>query len=285
MRIATWNVNSLKARQEAVENWLSRRATVAGMALAAGLLVASCGSPAAVPSLSPKEAASSVTPATAAPASPSAAPAQTPTADPSRSLDPDQRAARAALDAFVELAGDPELSLRIDQVGSFHGAGSTADFAYAIDISGSDFAAVITLAGETTEVRALSGYGYIKQGDADWLTTEIDAATVLDITNPWQYLGDVDELRFVSRAPTQPEAFQFANGAAIDYQTGAMRRNDLVGKITELNFIVLPDGTPVELTFGAASPDGQNGTVTMTSRITFSKVGEPITIEKPPQSP
>ena len=24
MRIATWNVNSLKARQEAVENWLVR---------------------------------------------------------------------------------------------------------------------------------------------------------------------------------------------------------------------------------------------------------------------
>ena len=26
MRIATWNVNSLKARQEAVENWLTRAA-------------------------------------------------------------------------------------------------------------------------------------------------------------------------------------------------------------------------------------------------------------------
>lgn len=263
----------------------TRRAAAAGMALAAGLLVASCGSSAVVPSPSPADSAASAVPATATPASASAAPEPTPTADPSRSLDPDQRAARTALDAFVALAGDPELSLRIDQVGSFDGAGSTADFAYAIDISGSDFAAVMTLAGETTEVRAMSGYGYIKQGDADWLTTEIDGATVLDITNPWQYLGNVDELRFVSRAPTQPEAFQFANGAAIDYQTGAMRRNDLVGKITELTFVVLPDGTPVELTFAATSPDGQNGTVTITSKITFSKVGEPITIEKPPQSP
>lgn len=268
----------------------TRRATAAGLALAAGLLVGSCGSSPAVPSPSPVAPAASATPATTTPATTipgprSATPAPTPTADPSHSLDPDQRAAQAALRAFVALAHDPQLSLRIDQVGSFHGAGSTADFAYAIDISGSDFAAVMTLAGETTEVRAVSGYGYIKQGEADWLTTEIDGATVLDITNPWQYLGDVDALRFVSRAPTRPDAFQFANRAAVDYQTGAMRRNDLVGKITELNFIILPDGTPVELMFAAASPDGQNGTVAITSRITFSKVGEPVTIEKPPQSP
>lgn len=266
------------------------RATAAGIALAAGLLVASCGSSAAVPSPSPAEPATSATPtmavpATADPGSSSATPGPGQTVDPSRSLDPDQRAAQAALDAFVALASDPELSLRIDQVGSFDNAGSTADFAYAIDISGSDFAAVMTLAGQTTEVRAMSGYGYIKQGDAGWLTTEIDGATVLDITNPWQYLGDVEKLRFVSRAPTRPEAFQFANGAPIDYQTGAMRRNNLVGKITELNFVVLPDGTPVELTFAAASPDGHEGTVTITSRITFSKVGEPITIEKPLRSP
>lgn len=263
----------------------------AGFGLALVLVVGACGGSAAAPSVatgapstpatgaSPTAAPATATPATATPAP--ATPEPTPTPAPTRTADPDQVAAADALEAFGALTQDKALTYRMEQTGSFTASGETASFEYAIDVAGSDFSALLTVAGETAELRGIGATLYEKGTDGEWSSSPLDAALAADIVDPWQYLGSLDALTFLSRAPQRMEAFQFTNSGPVVYQTSQMRTTGVKGDITMLNFIVLPDGVPVELMFAAETPDGAGGKVTITSIVAFSKVGEVLTVEKP----
>lgn len=255
------------------------------LALVLALAAGACGgsataSQAAGASSAPPSSPTAEAPTTAsASPSPSATPAASPGA--SRTPEADQLAAADALEAFGALLEDADLAYRMEQAGSLTTTAGTSEFAYGIDVAGSDFSAIMTIAGETIEVRGIGSTLHVKDADAGWTSAPLDAETLADIVDPWRYLGPLDALAFVSRAPGQMEAFQFANTAPIDYQTSAMRRSGAVGSITTLTFIVLPDGTPVELMFTAEAPDGQGGTLEMTSTVLFSNVGGSIVIESP----
>jgi hypothetical protein len=59
-----------------------------------------------------------------------------------------------------------------------------------------------------------------------------------------------------------------------------MREQGFVGQLTSLRFVVRADGVPIELTFnGEVIVPGAR--VTLGSTLYASRVGEPITIEKP----
>jgi pyruvate/2-oxoglutarate dehydrogenase complex dihydrolipoamide acyltransferase (E2) component len=262
-----------------------RSGRLTGLALAVGLVVgavaAGCAETAA-PSATPGPSQAAATapesraPATAAPTS-----APTTTAAVSRTPDPDQLAAAGALEAFGALTRSEDLSYHLAQTGTFEATAGSAAFEYAIDVAGDDFSAVMTVGSQTSSLRAIGDTLYVQGEDGTWTETPLDAGVAADITNPWQYLGSLDELTFVSRAPQQVDAFQFANGGPIDYQTNPMRESGIVGAITTLTFVVMPDGTPVEILFDAEAPDGQGGTVAISSIVRFSDVGTPVVVEAP----
>jgi hypothetical protein len=255
----------------------------AGLGLALVLVASACGGMSTAPSATPATPVATEAPATPAPTAEPATAAPPPTSTPASTLtpDPDQVAAGDALEAFSALARDEALTYRMEQTGSFTASTGGADFAYSIDVAGFDFSAILTVSGETTELRGVGDTLYEKGTDGEWTSDALDPALTADIVDPWQYLGSLDELIFLSRAPQRMEAFQFANSGPVVYQTAQMRATGVKGEITMLNFIVMPDGVPVELMFAAETPDGQGGMVKISSVVAFSNVGEAITVQKP----
>jgi hypothetical protein len=260
---------------------------LAAFGLGVLVIVAACGG---VASPTPVETAAPTASPTAAPtialsAAPTAAPTSAATPAPTEAqpsyAPADPAAAAAVVAAFKLLIADPALSYHMEQTGSASAAGQSMDYSYGVDISGQDFAAVINAGGTETRLTAIGTKAYLKSGDAAWESMDLDRATVTDILNPWQYLGSLDALVPDFMAPEPAGAFVFRNGAPVDYQTTSMREADIVGKITTLAFLVMPDGTPVAFGFDATSPDGQGGTMETTSTVRFTKVGETITITSP----
>ena len=258
--------------------------------LLAIVLLTACGGAATSPTPTPAAAqteapatastASTATPTGAPPPTPTAATTTAPTVAPTFAP-ADPKAAAAALAAFRALIADPALSYHMEQVGSASVADQSMEYSYQVDISGGDFAAVINAAGTETRLTAIGAAAYTKNGDGEWASMDLDRSTVVDILNPWQYLGLLDALVPDFMAPEPAGAFVFRNGEPIEYRTRAMREAKIVGQISTLAFLVMPDGTPVAFGFDASSPDGQGGTMVTTSTVRFTKVGEPITITAP----
>jgi hypothetical protein len=204
---------------------------------------------------------------------------------PTPTPDPDRTAAAAALAAFDSLIEQTDLAYHVKQVGHVEAAaqGGTAMFDYtaAIDVAGADFSAAFTIRSVVTQIRAVKGKVWTKDGGKPWvLQFGTDLPRPSELVSPWQYLGDLGKLAFVARAMDREGAFEFENTGPVSALTALTNSLGIVGYITALIFVVQPDGTPVEIRFEGKTPVG-DGAVKSTGVLSISNMGGAIVIKPP----
>jgi hypothetical protein len=188
--------------------------------------------------------------------------------------------ADGALRAYTAELAKPGRSFHLVQTGTISAGGQTRDLYYELDASGGDMAAVMTVAGQTVEVRVVGGTAFAHAGSG-WQTVPGGMDVARDILDVFRYVGDTANLRFVERVQESGTAvFHFRAINPVPYQTSEMRALGLTGSIPELDFFVRQDGVPVRVIFRSTAQQG-NATVEARSTIEFSRWGEPITITAP----
>lgn len=203
--------------------------------------------------------------------------------------DPDRAAAAAALAAFDALIKHTDLTYHVaetDRIEIGRSGASATPTVFTVtgtaDVAGADFTAVITARGITAQLRAVRGKFWTKDGSKAWVH-QLDRAMPFpsEAVSPWQYLGDLSKLKFVARPDDRPEALEFANTGIIGIPTTATETLGIVGMITKLSFVLLEDGTPVEIRFDAEAVNAEGAKTLTLGTVTVSNVGGAIVIKSP----
>ena len=209
-----------------------------------------------------------------------------PVQPPAPSIERDAVAAAAALEAFHSLIGQPDLSYHFEEhqraTTGANATPTTIDLAIVVDVTGSDFDAVISANGGVGKFRAVGGMLWTQANGKAWARSpQAEGLHASDLVSPWRYLGNFSKLVFVSKATDTAGGYEFANTSTIGVQTGLTNLLGIMGVIRTMRCDLLADGTPVTITFDADSSDGEGGTITYSDVVTITNVGKPIVIKPP----
>ncbi len=246
------------------------------LAMAIGIVVAACGSISA-----PRATAGPI--ATVAPAA-SIAPAT-----PSRSPDTHE----AAIAAFVESVTSGDLTYRIAYAGEMRLSASLAKIKGAMTVVGEDFATAWTydfdegLPEQDVQVRGVAGEGYVKREGEGW--TSIKGYDLDDSYVPFKHVGDSGDVRYLGPVVVGDETLHRISvpDALLMHPTtvvGRMREEKIERMTTEVR--IDDKGRPRTGTWEMSvkariGGSGQLQRVVYELELTFSKVGDQLTVKKP----
>ena len=198
----------------------------------------------------------------------------------------------AIRDDFFDLVFAPEdLSFHVSQQGRLESSGRPAvTILLELDVAGRDMSGHITAitGGQSLDFDlVVIGQEAWVRIDGPWALTTREAVAADETLDPWRYLGNPIDFRFVSGRCSTGGQLHFRSSARLPYRTASMTA-DTTASITQADLYLRPDGVPLRVDFlieAERSVASQVVQLTGSTTVRFSNWGVTLEILEPSVAP
>lgn len=192
------------------------------------------------------------------------------------------------LEAFWEVARDPELSYHLEGSGSSHAEGFDASFELTLDVSGDDFTGTVNSIGGTglAEYVRFDGVVYVRPEGGEWGGLRTSDAIFRQVP----FMGLAGRRELVYEASFVEDGETLHRLVTTEFYAPSVERMldvtllPLRPDTRALELIVTDEGVPVRATFTCLLEGSLVDGITRfegTAEYEFSRFGEPVVIQTP----